>query len=146
MLGAFCHSKPILWHNKISPFLLVLIHVFLKLVGKNWNRLLLKKKNQLGSALVGRLLGGNFLLQISKWVGRCWALSEKRNSGVATGGAGRAIVPPGSILALKKYAFSWVAQCEKVFYWRKTLNFVILPPPWNILPPPLENFLATPLR
>ena len=32
-----------------------------------------------------------------------------RSSGVATGGAGGAIAPPDSILALKKYKFSYVA-------------------------------------
>ena len=66
-------------------------------------------------------------------------------SGIATGGQGGAVAPPGSILALKKYAFSKVALNVKSFFWTEKFEFRNSCPPWNILPPPLENFLATPL-
>ena len=48
--------------------------------------------------------------------------------------------PPGSILALKKYTFSYVAFNVASFFMMEILDFKIL------APPPLENIRATPLK
>ena len=58
--------------------------------------------------------------------------NSRKLSGVATGGA---IVPPGSILTLKKYTFSCVAINAKSFFWTENLRF-------RNCCPPLEGFAS----